>query len=380
MKVDSIELTNYRNIESAAVALSPGVNVLCGENGQGKTNTLEAINIFAQGRAFRTRSEKELVRWLPGKPETDASNVSKTPDNSPVPAEYAAYAGVKLRFTDRTGPAVYEYYASADGKSSRVVNGKPVRSAAEFIGRFRAVLFSPEHLELVKGPPAVRRAFVDIAISQLDPVYLGCLSRYMKLAEQRNSLLRQWKFTTEQMRSALPTFTPRMAEEAAYITASRERWLQSVERFARDQISQMTSGKELVSLTYAGKKSEAEFAELYASFTDRDIERGTTTIGPHRDDFTVLLNGLPAKSFASQGQQRTITLALKLGEGEEAMARTGEYPVFLLDDVLSELDAARREYLLARLTTRQVVITACESEIAVPGVKKFKVVNGKITE
>ena len=363
MHAIKLKLENYRNIAAAELEFSRGVNLIYGANGQGKTNTLEAVNIFAQGRAFRTRSDKELVRrtFEPGEPLKGAEEIKTAGGKQLAAAKAAEYAAVLLDFEDRSGKASYAYYASSDGRNSRMANGVRVRSGADFIGRFRAVLFSPEHLELVKGGPNVRRAFFDIAISQLDPLYLGSLSRYLRMVEQRNALLRGWHSASESTKAALDTYTPGMAKEAAYITAARSKYAERADKYVRKVISDMTSGTEKPALNYDGQKSEQDFQQIFDAMRQRDIDRGTTTCGPHRDELTITIGGLPARSFASQGQQRSIALALKLAEGEICRERCGEYPVFLLDDILSELDPGRRAYIMSCLNNRQVIITSCEN-------------------
>lgn len=370
MHLTSLNLTNYRNILSAEFVPAEGVTILHGRNGQGKTNILEAVNAFAQGRPYRTRHEKDLLYGIAG----TANGEAVTPD------KIAQFTRAEAEFVSGDGKTTHETMVwAADGTKKLTRDDIPARPA-DFIGRFRTALFSPENLQLVKGGPGQRRAFLDLAISQLDPLYLASLTRYNKALMQRNALLKSWRSLDAASRQSLQSYTPVMAKEAAYITDKRESYVRQMSDIAAKIYSDMTDNAELMKAFYRGRRSEDEFSMLFRDYENRDVDAGMTLIGPQRDDMTVLLDGVPARQMASQGQQRAIVLSLKLAEGEISREISGEYPVFLLDDVLSEIDAPRREYLMGELAEggRQVIITTCESEIK--GDKIYEVEKGEIRE
>nr|MCR5264819.1 DNA replication and repair protein RecF [Clostridiales bacterium] len=211
------------------------------------------------------------------------------------------------------------------------------------------------------------------------PAYLASLTRYNKALTQRNALLKSWRGLDAASRQSLQSYTPVMAKEAAYITDRRENYVRRLSEEAARIYSDMTDNAELMKAFYRGRRTEDEFAMLFRDYENRDVDAAMTLIGPQRDDITVLLDGIPARQMASQGQQRAIVLSLKLAEGEISRESTGEYPVFLLDDVLSEIDAPRREYLMGELAAggRQVIITTCESEIK--GDKIYEMEKGELT-
>lgn len=372
MYVTKIKLRRYRNIYEAEVIPARGVTVLRGDNGQGKTNLLEAVNVFSLGRPYRTRREKELIYGIGGGRVVNGRRLG--------PGESSDFAEAALTFADDKGrETVTEITWFLDG-TKRIIREGARLKPSELIGRFRAVLFSPDDLTLVKEGPSGRRAFFDFAVSQLDQKYLASLTRYNHILSQRNALLRGYKTTDGSARAALPAYTPYLAREAAYITKVRGRYLELFSASAESIYSDMTGGQEKFAAAYLGQRTEEEFAQLFQDFESRDIEYGTTTTGPHRDDYSLLLNGVPARQMASQGQQRSIVLSMKLAQGEVMKASSGEYPVFLFDDVLSEIDSRRREYLLGSMKEgdRQMIITTCEKNI--PGDMVYEVEKGKFIQ
>lgn len=353
MFISKIEIENYRNIEKAIIEPARGTTVIYGRNGQGKTNALEAVNFFAQGRSFRTRREKELIRGFPG---IDGLK----PDFPETPPDFARIA---VCYTSDGRQNVSEVVISRDGQKKMSRNGVVITRMAEFIGSLRAVLFAPEHMTLVKGGPSERRTFVDLAVSQFNPVYLASLQRYNRLLEQRNALLRDWKTLSQASKDSLSTYSPRMAKEAAYITSQRASYLEKLDVRVRELVSEMTMGREKICIVYGGCHTEAEFSRAFDDFMNRDIEAGITTGGPHREDFEILMNGASARQLASQGQQRTIVLAVKIGESRIARDVSGEYPVCLFDDVMSEIDGGRRAFILQSFPERQVIVTCCDDNL-----------------
>lgn len=368
MYVTKIKLRRYRNIYEAEVFPARGVTVLRGDNGQGKTNLLEAINVFSMGRPYRTRRENELIYGIGGGRIVNGKRLG--------PGESSEFAEAVLTFEDDKGRETVTGITWFIDDTRRIIREGARLKPSELIGRFRAVLFSPDDLTLVKEGPSGRRAFFDFAVSQLDPKYLSSLTKYNRILSQRNALLRGYKTADGSARATLPAYTPYLAAEAAYITKVRSRYLELFSASAEKIYSDMTGGGEKFAASYLGMRTEEEFVQLFKDFESRDIDNGTTTTGPHRDDYSLLLNGVPARQMASQGQQRSIVLAMKLAQGEIMKASSGEYPVFLFDDVLSEIDSHRREYLLSSMkdSGRQMIITTCEKDIV--GDKVYEVEKG----
>lgn len=361
MLIRTFAAKNYRNIEDASLAFSPGINLLYGQNAQGKTNVLEGIYTFARGKSFRGSSDSEQVRF----------------------GERGFQ--ISLGFFDGVREQTLSYRFGR-GVRERLQNGAPLSSLREMMGLFRAVLFTPEHLSLVKGGPGERRLFANVGISQLKPSYLGLMTRYNNILEQRNSLLKSAQKGESVDMAFLDVWNRSLAEAAAEIALLRASYLREVGCEAAKCMQDISAGRENLVLYYESDfeiedlpacerpldilrnvREEyrnnliARYEELFSSRVEREIAAGCSLFGIHRDDICIKINEKDARSFASQGQQRSVALALKLAEGEISKKESGEYPVFLFDDVLSELDGARREYLLSSVKDRQVILTACES-------------------
>ena len=352
MQCNRIEVCNFRNIEHACVDFTPGVNVLVGNNAQGKTNLLEAVYLCALGKTFRQAKDAELVRF--GQEE----------------------CSIKQHFADnkREQTVEMQLYASAKARRRVYHNGVSLARTSQLLGNFRVVLFCPEHLSLVKEGPGERRNFMDVAISQLHPAYVRALQRYNQLLKQRNSLLKEAETDRKNFDDTVELWSAQLAHEAAYIASIRYEYVQRLNRYVGEFFAGMSGEREQVCVTYMGKVhiesdmyADREYCEraymrLYMSHHDREIAAGSTLWGIHRDDLEIELNGKYARIFASQGQQRSIALAMKMAEGEISREMGDkEYPVFLFDDVLSELDASRRTFLLDEIRDRQVIMTSCES-------------------
>lgn len=354
MKCRRVSYYQFRNIENAELVLHDDVNVLLGENAQGKTNVLEGIYLMAQARSFRPGKEKDMIRFG------------------------QVQAGVKLWFdSDRTEQTL-EMRLFGNGRRQCFQNGVPVRHLSEFIGHFRAVIFCPEHLSIVKEGPSVRRAFADMALSQLSMPYLHTLQEYTKVLTQRNAMLKNCREYSKSFAEQIEPWSVQLAQRAYQISEQRGIYLQKLQQSVRDIFADMTGGREVPQIVYTESKTEAEYLQLLKNNLEREIRQMTTLYGTHRDDYAILLNGKEARLFASQGQQRSIALAMKLSEGEISRQMTGEYPVFLLDDIFSELDAGRRSYIMNGLRDRQVIITACDNKMYDTG-HVFAVKGGNIT-
>ncbi len=350
MLVTTVSYQNFRNIRDAALTFSQGVNILWGNNAQGKTNALEGIYCFACGKSFRGVKDRELITFG------------------------AETGGMQLVFSDAVREQKLSIQFFSDKTRILRRNGNVVRKSADFVGNFHSVLFCPEHLSMIKGAPQLRRAFLDAAISQLRPAYLAAVTDYARLLKQRNAVLKDDRHTERERMPLYEVLTGQLAEINTRIVRTRLKYIRLLGTAVEQFLADMTAGTEKIELGYL---SDAEperygddpllitkaFYEKSMAYAKREFAAMTTLHGCHRDDIAILLNGREAKLYGSQGQDRSIALAMKLGEGELSKAAAGEYPVFLFDDVLSELDAGRQQYLMQRLGGRQVILTSCNESL-----------------
>lgn len=371
MKAISISYTNFRNVESETLTLGEGVNVIHGNNAQGKSNMLEGLYFFARGRSFRGAKEKELIRF-------GEKNCSLE----------LTYTCEKHKLPTTLGAEI-----PSQGKKILYRNGARLTGIKEMMGNFRAVLFCPAHLALVDGGPAMRRSFLDIALGQLYPAYIDSLSDYNRTLAQRAVLLKEAQTKTVDP-YLWEVYAKRLASEGARLAARRWAYTTELSEAVAEIFCAMTDGREIPSLTYKCdfisdgmgpdeiiSEGESRLYEMIMGSLEKDIRYGATTYGVHRDDIAVKLNQKDAKLFASQGQKRSIALAMKLSEGDISKKLTGEYPVFLLDDVLSELDSSRRAFIMSRLSGRQIIVTSCEDELFDgDGVNFIHVKGGRIAD
>lgn len=337
MLARKLELINFRSAEKEKIEFSEGINILLGDNAQGKTNALEGVYLFAQGRSFRPSKDREFISH-----EKDS-------------------AYLRLDFFSEKREQFSEIRYGKHGKSVRK-NGVSLKKMSEFIGTFRAVVFCPEHLSMIKEGPRERRKFLDLAISQLSPAYVGALKRYNRALEQKNRLLARSYENKKEFTATAPLWNMQLAKEGEFISKKRYEYIKKLNGEAKDIFSAMSEGRENPEFCYDGMKSEEEFIEMFEKNTERDIRCGTTTCGIHKDDIEITLNGKSARIYGSQGQQRSLAIAMKLSEAEISAEKTGEYPVLLLDDVLSELDENRRNFVSREIKKGQVIITACEKD------------------
>ncbi|MBU5673728.1 DNA replication/repair protein RecF [Paenibacillus brevis] len=344
MYVNSLTLSNYRNYETLSMESFGSVNLLIGRNAQGKTNLLEALLVLALTKSHRTSKDKELISF--GK------------DSASVQAEVERKYGkiqLELRF-------------SQQGKRASL-NGLEQRKLSNFVGSLNAVMFAPEDLEIVKGTPGVRRRFLDMEIGQVQPSYLYHLQQYQKVLLQRNNLLKQAFNSGSNLAVMLEVWNEQLAEHGVKIIRKRKQFIRKLQRWAQQIHEGITGGGEALQLSYlpsfgdADEEDEAVLLEQFmiklSQMRDQEIRRGMTLAGPHRDDLAFHINGNEAQSFGSQGQQRTTALSLKLAEIELIHEEIGEYPILLLDDVLSELDPYRQTQLIETFQSKvQTFITA----------------------
>lgn len=372
MYCKKVSLTNFRNISECSLEFCDGINILAGENAQGKTNLLEAVFYASVGRSFRASSSNEMISF--GK-KTATVSIDYQSDKK----ERADNITVQL-FSDK--------------KKTVEKNHLRVERLSDIVGSFRSVLFCPEHLSLIKDGPLERRTYLDIAISRINPKYIRSLQRYSYFLKQRNALIKSAVANREVFDATVDLWSEQLAAEASEISFYRVEFLKRVSKIVSTCFEDMTGKKESVEIIYRGSASldaedyldrdtvKQKYISLLSSAHDREIFVGSTLWGIHKDDIEIKINGKNARSFASQGQQRSLALALKLAEGEICKEEFGDYPVFLFDDVLSELDDTRRDYMIRFAKGKQVIITTCEMKV-VEGLaadKKILVVNGTYKE
>lgn len=345
MIIKRFSAESFRNIEKCNIEFSPGVNLIHGRNAEGKTNAVEGIYIFSRGKSFRAKEDRELISF--GK---DGFRIS-------------------VDFEDDSGFNTLEY--SLIGRERRrKKNGYKISRVTEMIGSFKTVLFVPDDLWLVKMGPEERRSFLNVAISQCYPTYVKIYSDYKIALENRNAILKKCAKGDYFDERELLCWSESMAEYAADIYLFRKNYIKKLENYAKIFMADISDGSEELSIGYKCDIDESEnkdeIKEKYKLKLTENLEKerivGQSLYGVHRDDLEIEINGKAARYFASQGQQRSVVLSLKLAEGEVNREICGEYPVFLFDDVLSELDERRRKYILEGIGERQIIITSCEPD------------------
>ena len=344
MRVRAVTLANYRNYEAETIEPSPSVNIFLGRNAQGKTNILEGIWYAALGRSHRARTDAELIRW-------------------------SEAAGRLSLVTERRGVEYALEFRFLRGRRRQIFLGGQSIPLRDLIGILNVVLFSPEDLLFVKGAPEGRRRFLNMELSQADAAYFYDLAIYTRLLSQRNALLKRLRERGGPSAELQP-WDVQLAEKAVRVVKKREKAVVKLSRLAGEIHHRLTKGEERLTIEYRRHGPE-EVAEPLLSWYNKtlretaaaDIRRGSTSVGPHLDDLTLKVNGAELRAYGSQGQQRTGVLSLKLAELEFLREATGEYPVLLLDDVMSELDRGRREELLSFLQREniQTFITAADA-------------------
>jgi DNA replication and repair protein RecF len=335
MRLVGLTLKNYRSYAALQVIFPDGVNVLQGKNAAGKTNLLESIGFLSFGKSFRTGKDGECIK------------------------EGCESAYVKGTVSRAIGKIDIEVLLSSLDKKSLKVGGQSVRRMGDLFGNFIAVVFSPEDLKTLKESPSLRRHFMDLEISKLRPTYFFDLQEYQKALAQKNALLKS-HMPEHQVRKLVAIFSEQLADSGERIIRQRQSFLQRIGELGREIHSDL-SGGEALTLKYrcsvSGGDIRAALLERMDKSLPSEIEQGFCLVGPHREDFSVFLNGAEIKAYSSQGQMRTAMLALKLATFETAKQDFGEAPVLLLDDVFSELDEARQAALLQRVQGGQCFIT-----------------------
>lgn len=363
MTVNSVKIKNFRNITDLSFDADSGVNVIYGENAQGKTNILESLWLFTGCKSFRGAKDIELIKFK----ET--------------------FAKINLDFSDNSRNKKSEIII-AEKKKNVSLNGVSLRSTAELIGSFYAVIFSPVHLSLIKDGPAARRRFLDTALCQLKPSYAENLAGYKRALIQRNSLLKDLHLNSE-LYDMLDIWDDQLAKYSACVIKERLKYIDLLSEYSESIYSGISENRESFSVFYSRKDINKTLSvkDIYLCEIENlkksrkeDIFSKSTTVGPHRDDLDILINDVSARSFGSQGQQRSCALALKLGESEIIKKVTGETPVALLDDVMSELDEKRQDYVLNHINDRQVFLTCCDPSqvLRLCGGRSFLIKDGEI--
>ena len=359
MFIKKLQMLNYRNYNVLDISLGPHVNVFMGDNAQGKTNILEGIYYCAFARSHRTSKDRELINW-----NSDNALLSVTVGRE--------------RLDKRIDISILK-----DGKKAIQINKIKIKKIGELFGNFNVVMFSPEDLKIIKDSPGVRRKFIDMELCQLNPKYYYNLVQYNKVLNERNSILRNKNINKD----ILDVYDMQLVEFGYNIIIDRLEYIKKLNKYSTKIHSDITSGKEKIEFKYISTIKDLEnikenFYSLLEKNRSRDCERGITSIGPHRDDFTVLINDIDTKSYGSQGQQRTAVLTIKFSSLKIIKELTGEHPVLLLDDVLSELDFSRKRYILSTIGDIQTIITCTGIEDLYEYLddksKVFKVKDGEI--
>ena len=361
MQIKKLFLQHFRNYEKEDFSFSDGLNVLFGKNGQGKTNCAEAVFYLCTGASLRIRHDKQLIK---------------------IGAEHAK---IVAEAENRYGKVQIEADIYENKREIRV-NGSKIAKNADLMGHINSVFFSPGELRLIQDGPDERRRFMNISISQTSPAYYTALLRYNKILDQRNALLKNPDYSL--VMDTLPVWDEQLCKYAAVIIKKRAEFLQKLAPFAKDLHAYLTDNKEELLLS-PDKKFEGDEEEIAKTLMrrlsgsyEKDLRLGFTTVGPHRDDLNITVAGVDAKSYASQGQMRTAALAMKLAEVQIFKEISGEYPVLVLDDVMSELDLPRRKKLLQRVHGIQTILTCTHTERVLYGADchKIRIENGRIKE
>ena len=361
--IKDIEITNYRNIEKAAVTFSPGINIIYGENAQGKTNFMEAVWLMSGGKSFRGTKDKDMISF-----GGDTFRIEGTVVNDSEE--------VKITIACAKDNPKYS------GRMAKVNNSAFV-SPSRIAGNFYRVIFSPVHLNIISGGPALRRKFADACLCQMYPGFMENYRQYLHVIDQRNNFLKSIKnYDTDQRSAIFDTLDTTLANLGYEIYKMRNEFVELLAEYAGNYYDKISHGREKLTFVYRdmGNTRQEIFAKLVNN-RERDKVLGYTSTGIHREDIDIYLDGKKAGEYASQGQQRSIVIAMKLAESDIMKQVTDVAPAVLLDDVLSELDSTRQDYLLNNIKGRQVFITSCHIErIQLSESKKFYVENGVIEE
>lgn len=351
MYIKTIKLNNYRNYTETTIELDQGINIFRGNNAQGKTNVLEAIYLCATARSHRTSQEKEVIKW-----QEEAAHI---------------YLDVQKHVIEDK----IDFHLTAKGKSV-AINKLPVNKLGDLFGTLMVVMFSPEDLQLIKKSPKERRRFLDIELCQFDKMYYYALKQYYKILKQRNTALKQCAMDRDY--AMLDVWDSQFEDYSRKVIAKREAFIVQLNEIATLIHSDISGGQEQLQVIYEPNVTVDKLSEKLLRNRQKDLLMHTTSIGPHRDDLKFLINGMDVRLYGSQGQQRTVVLSMKLAELQMMTEHIGESPILLLDDVLSELDDKRQQYLFSYTSNTQTLITCTGIEQGVWNTQKIgKLLNVK---
>ena len=357
MYIESIELKNYRNYDSLSLQFDKGTNIFHGDNAQGKTNILEAVYLCGTTKSHRGSKDREMIQF-----DADEAHIRM----------FVKKEGISRRI---------DMHLKKNKTKGIAVDGIPIRKAGELFGILNLVFFSPEDLNIIKNGPGERRRFMDLELCQLNKLYLSDLSSYNHVLNQRNKLLKDLSFQPSLL-NTLDVWDEQLARYGASIIQGRKKFIEEMNGIITEIHRNITGGKEEIRLLYEPSVSEENFLSVLLRNREKDCRFKLTSEGPHRDDLCVKINGMDIRKYGSQGQQRTAALSLKLSEIYMVKKRIKDMPVLLLDDVLSELDSSRQNYLLNSISQVQTMITCTGLDDFIDKRfhinKIFKVVDGRV--
>lgn len=333
MNIKKIEIQNFRNISDICLEFDKEINVICGENAQGKTNIIEALWLFSGAKSFRNTKDTEFIKF----------------------GQYRAkiYTEFNMLGVENSAQIVF------DDKKTAFLNEKKLPNTSSLAGKFNAVVFSPTDLTLVTDGPDKRRRFIDTAIGQLYPNYIEILRSFSRAVMQRNKIIKDYRYD-KTLSVMLDVFEAEIVEMGNKIINYRKKYISVLNNYVSKIYNGISCGKENIEIFYISK-NEVLDNEILKFSRENDMFNSTTSVGPHRDDINFNINDISARSFGSQGQKRSVALSLKLAGAEVIKEITGEYPICLLDDVMSELDENRQNYILNNIRNCQSFITCCDT-------------------
>ena len=359
LKVNSLKLKNFRNYDLLNVEFDGSTNIFYGNNAQGKTNILEAVYLSGTTKSHRGSKDRDMIRF-----GEDESHIETVVEKN----------GISYQI---------DMHLKKNSPKGIAINKMPIRKASELFGIVNLVFFSPEDLKIIKNGPAERRRFIDLELSQLDKVYLNNLSNYNRIVNQRNRLLKELSFGgKKELSDTLEIWEMQMVQYGERLIARRKEFVAQINEIIAKIHQKLTGGKESLQIIYEPSTGDLPFEQALKRYRDRDLRMKSTTVGPHRDDIGFLTGDMDIRRYGSQGQQRTAALSLKLAEIELVKKIVKDYPVLLLDDVLSELDSKRQEQLRSEITHIPTLITCTGLDELVNSKfrmdKIFKIVEGTV--
>ena len=359
MYIDKIEVINFRNYEELHLSLHEGTNIFYGNNAQGKTNILESAYLCGTTKSHRGSKDKDMIRF--GEEE----------------------AHIRMSVVKQGIPYRIDMHLKKNRSKGIAVNEVPIKKASELFGIVNFVCFSPEDLNMVKNGPAERRRFLNFELCQINKLYMDDLAKYNKILEQRNRTLKDMQFRAD-YQDMLDIWDEQILYFGKKIIRERNIFLEYLNEIVKDIHSHLTNGVEKIELIYEPDTKEENYEKSLREARERDMNLKSTTVGPHRDDFAIEVNGIDMRRFGSQGQQRTSALSIKLSEIEILKRKTKDTPILLLDDVMSELDSSRQNYLLKSISHIQTLITCTGLDEFIenrfPINQVFEVMDGHVRE